>query len=272
MGAAKRVVITGGASGYGKALALQFASEGWRVAFMDIHAARGAETAAELLRLYPASDVFFVQGDVRELSSFESLRDAVVRRWGGLDMLINNAGVAAHGRIDESQLDDWQWIIDINLLSVVRGSQVFLPLLKAQGSGHVVNIASMAGLLYGAEMGPYNATKAGVVAISETLLFELKPAGIKVSVVCPGFFQTNLAETMRLKNPEVKARVERLLASSKLSAAEIAAFTYKELLRGSFLILPHPLYQKFWRMKRFLPSLYYHLMHKRAAGRQSARS
>ncbi len=261
----KRVAITGGASGYGKALAFQFAGEGWKVALMDINQSRGAEVVAELKLKYPAAEVHFALGDVRKTESFETLRDELVKRWGGLDLFINNAGVAAHGFVEETPIEEWQWILDINLLSIVRSSQVFIPLFKKQGHGHIANVASMAGLLFGPKMGSYNISKAGVVALSETMFFELKSFGIKVSVVCPGFFQTNLGESIKSTDPKAQEIVKLLLASSKLSSAQIAAYTYKELVAGRFMILPHPDYHRFWRIKRYIPTLYYRLMEKRTA-------
>lgn len=270
MSQSKRVVITGGASGYGKVLAFHFAREGWRVAFLDIHPQRSEETQKELLKKFPASDAFYLLGDVREQKSFDALRDAVLERWGGLDMLINNAGVAAFGALDQAVIEDWQWILDINLLSIVRSSRAFLPVLKQQRQGHLVNIASMAGLIQGPMMGSYNASKSAVVALSETMLFELERFGIKVSVACPGFFQTNLGESVKTEDPQLKARVQRLLASSKLSPEEIAAYTYKEISAGSFMILPHPFYRRLWLIKRLLPALYYPLMRRRLAANSAS--
>ncbi len=112
-------------------------------------------------------------------------------------MLVNNAGVAGGGRIDRCTIDEWRWITDINLFGVVRGTQAFTPMLKEQRSGHIVNVASLAGLVHPAGMGSYNAVKAAVVAFTETCGHELAAYGIRASVVCPSYFRTNLMDSMQ---------------------------------------------------------------------------
>ena len=133
---------------------------------------------------------------------------------------MNNAGVAQAGSIETTSIDDWRWIIDINLLGVVRGCRVFTPVLKQQRSGHLVNIASMAGLLDVPFMSSYNATKAAVVSLSETLQNELHATGIGVSVVCPSFFQTNIGESLRADDPGLRKAMSKLLARSAITAAD----------------------------------------------------
>ena len=114
-----------------------------------------------------------IQLDVRSDDDWAAARDWVEEHWGGLDVLVNNAGVAGGGRIDVAGLDEWQWITEINLFGMVRGTRTFVPMFKQQRSGHIVNIASLAGLVHPAGMGSYNAVKAGVVAFSETCAHEL---------------------------------------------------------------------------------------------------
>src|SRR6476620_4924855 len=141
----KKVAITGAASGLGRALALHYAGQGWKVALADINDQRGQETQQAVRAL--GVDAFYQNVDVRDDASLQKWKEAIVNRWGGLDVIINNAGVAVHGRIDESPLDDWEWIIDINLMGVVRGCRIFTSLFKKQGFGHIVNVASIAGLV-----------------------------------------------------------------------------------------------------------------------------
>ena len=119
------------------------------------------------------------------------------RRWGGLDVLVNNAGVAGGGRLDVATLEEWQWITDINLFGAVRGTRTFVPMFKQQRSGHIVNVASLAGLVHPAGMASYNAVKAAVVALTETTGHELASYGVRASVVCPSYFRTNLMSSMR---------------------------------------------------------------------------
>jgi short-subunit dehydrogenase len=173
--------------------------------------------------------------------------------WGGADVVVNNAGVAASGAIGELSLDDWQWIVDINLLGVVRGCKAFAPLLKAQRSGHIVNVASMAGLIHPPLMSAYNATKAAVVALSETLKVELANDNVGVSVVCPAFFRTNLTETARAGDADSSRMMNKLVTKARRGADEIAALVYAGIERGDFHILTHKREARIWRLKRLLP-------------------
>jgi NAD(P)-dependent dehydrogenase (short-subunit alcohol dehydrogenase family) len=256
----KRVAITGAASGLGRCLALQYAREGWNVALADINDERGLETQNEILAL--GVDAFYTHVDVREENSLLRWKDVIVKRWSGLDVVINNAGVAVHGRIDETPDEDWDWIIDINLMGVARGCRIFTSLFKAQGYGHIVNVASIAGLIHSPEMNSYNVTKAGVVALSETIKAELEPFGIKVSVVCPGFFPTNLTENTRSPNPNIKTVINKLFQKSKLKAEDVARIVFEGVKSGRFYILPHKDFAAIWYMKRFSPSVYFWAMSK----------
>ena len=205
----RRVLVTGGASGLGAALVAALAARGDRVLATDL-AERAPETlprGADYLRLDVTSD-----DDWR--AALTRVEDA----WGGLDVLVNNAGVAAGGRIDHLTLDDWRWITEINLFGVVRGCRTFTPLFKRQGSGHIVNTASAAGLIHPPTMSSYNAVKAAVVALSETLQHELAPYGVSTSVVCLSFFRTNLASSLSGSDPAVEASASRLINGSKLGA------------------------------------------------------
>jgi NAD(P)-dependent dehydrogenase (short-subunit alcohol dehydrogenase family) len=266
----KRVAITGAASGLGRSLALHYARQGWNVALADINDLRGQETQQVILAL--GVDAFYTHVDVRDEDSLLKWKDLIVKRWGGLDVIINNAGVAVHGGIDETPIADWEWIIDINLMGVVRGCRIFTSLFKAQGYGHIVNTASIAGLLYSPQMNSYNVTKAGVVALSETMKSELQPYGIKVSVVCPGFFPTNLTENTRSPNPNIKASITKLFEKSKLKADDVARIVFDGVKAGRFYILPHKDFAAFWYMKRLSPSLYFWALSKMARKRPEFRN
>ncbi|GAA3961509.1 SDR family oxidoreductase [Allohahella marinimesophila] len=255
----QRVAITGGATGLGLALAKQFLHEGWSVAIADIQDEKG-QAEIELLGL-PESRLFFTKVDVTKEAQLKKWRDDIVKRWGGVDIIINNAGVATHGAIDEAPLSDWEWVLDINLMGVVRGCRVFTPLFKKQRSGHIVNIASMAGLIHAPEMGSYNAAKAGVVALSETLEGELFSYGIGVSVVCPGFFQTDLGKTLRSPDPKAKDMVQRLFETSKIDADGVAKRVYSGINDKDFYVLPHKSYHLIWMLKRYLPAMYMRSLH-----------
>ncbi len=246
-----RVFITGGASGFGRALAERYARAGARVCIGDIHDARGAETLDSLKA--HALEAKYQHCDVTQESDLIAVRDELIATWGGVDVVINNAGVALAGSIDETSLEDWDWIVDINLLGVVRGCRVFTPVFKQQKSGYFVNVSSMAGLLDVPRMSAYNATKAAVVSLSETLQNELSEHGIGITLVCPSFFQTNLGESMRTSDPMLQRRMEQMLARSPLTAADIADKVFAAVQKREFYLLPHAAGHSTWLLKRFAP-------------------
>jgi NAD(P)-dependent dehydrogenase (short-subunit alcohol dehydrogenase family) len=248
----KRVFITGGASGLGRALAERYARAGFRVCIGDIHEARGAETVAAL-----PPGAHFLRCDVTRDADLATAADWLERNWGGVDVVVNNAGVAIGGSIDEIGMSDWQWIVDINLLGVVRGCKAFAPLLRRQGHGHIVNIASMAGLVHPPVMSAYCATKAAVVALSETLRLELARDRIGVSVVCPGFFRTNLTESLRAGNADVERVTRKLVEQARAGAPEVAERVFRGVERGEFYILTHAEGRIAWMVKRLLPVALY---------------
>jgi NAD(P)-dependent dehydrogenase (short-subunit alcohol dehydrogenase family) len=222
-----RALVTGAASGLGLALVRRLAARGDQVLATDL-----AEQPAS------ADAVAYRRVDVRSEDDWDAARDWVDSTWGGLDLLVNNAGVAGGGRIELCSLDEWEWIFDINLFGVVRGTRAFVPLMKAQGSGRIVNIASLAGLVHPPGMGSYNAVKAAVVAFSETTAHELAPYGVGCSVVCPSYFRTNLMSSLRGGDTDLAAHVTHLVEQSPISADDIAAAVLDGLDRGAELILP----------------------------------
>ncbi|WP_148572488.1 SDR family NAD(P)-dependent oxidoreductase [Nocardioides caldifontis] len=213
----RRVLVTGGASGLGAALVTAFVARGDRVLVTDVREDASVPDGASYLRL-----------DVTSEADWEAARAHVEEQWGGLDVLVNNAGIASGGRIDVATLEEWRRVIDINLLGVVRGCRTFTPVMKRQRSGHLVNTASLAGLVHPPGMASYNAVKAGVVALSETLQFELAPYGITTSVVCPSFFRTNLGASLSGSDTVLQSIARRLIDRSGTTAEQIAA----EVVRG----------------------------------------
>jgi NAD(P)-dependent dehydrogenase (short-subunit alcohol dehydrogenase family) len=261
----KRIFITGGASGLGLAIARRYASEGWRICIADVNDEAGQNAVASL----KAAEVFYLHVDVTQEKDLQAAADELSARWGGVDVVVNNAGVAQAGAIEDVPLADWLWIIDINLLGVVRGCKVFTPLFKQQGHGYFVNVASMAGLLSPSMMSSYNATKAAVVALSETLQVELADKQIGVSVVCPSFFQTNLADSMRTTDPRLLHITHKLLKKGALSADDVALAVFKSVRQNKFYILPHADAAWIWMFKRFSPrSVYAWLLKKSMRGMQ----
>ena len=247
----KRIFVTGGASGFGRALAERWAKDGYRVCIGDINDARLEETLGSLRKL--GATAHALRCDVTSEADLQAAAAWLSESWGGVDIVVNNAGVAISGSITEISMDDWRWIVDINLLGVVRGCKVFTPLFQKQGGGRFVNVSSMAGLIHPPMMSAYNATKAAVVALSETLAVELAHDKIEVSVVCPSFFRTNLTETMRAGSPDIAAITNKLVNKAKHGADEIAELTFKGVKRGDFHILTHADGRAAWMLKRLAP-------------------
>ena len=267
--AGKRIFITGGASGLGRALAERYARAGWRVSIGDLDVERCADALAAIRVHSPHSQALAC--DVTREDALQAAAEWLQREWGGVDVVVNNAGVAQMGGIAETTLDDWRWAVDINLLGVVRGCKVFAPLLRTQGGGQLVNIASMAGLVHMPQAAAYNATKAAVVALSETLQLELEPDGIRVSVVCPAFFRTDLARNMRAANPQLEGMTKRLVERARMGADEIAERIFAGIERGDPHIVAHPEARRFWRLKRMLPYRWYLALMRRQLAKVAAR-
>jgi NAD(P)-dependent dehydrogenase (short-subunit alcohol dehydrogenase family) len=227
----RRVLVTGAASGLGAALTAAFRGRGDEVLATDVA---------------PGADLHL---DVRSDDDWAAALARVEEQWGGLDVLVNNAGVAGGGRVDVAGLDEWEWITEINLFGVVRGTRTFTPMFKRQRSGHVVNVASLAGLVHPAGMGSYNAVKAGVVAFTETVGHELAGYGVTASVVCPSYFRTNLLASMRGRDEAVGQVIGRLVDSSPVSADDVAAAVLDGIDRGEELILPDEAARAAYRLK-----------------------
>lgn len=243
-----RVLITGAASGLGRALAIRFAAGGCRVCVADIHAERAQETLALLDKT--AGEGFFERLDVTQPDAFEKARIACTDVWGGTDIIINNAGVASGGPFDWLSEADWDYVMDINFKGVLRGCRAFVPDFKAQGHGHIVNIASMAGLLNPPGMSNYNVSKAAVISLSETLATELAPFKIGVTCVCPSFFKTNLTESMRTPDKATETSLSKLMESCPdITADVIADQVYEAVQNKTFLVMPHDKAQQAWELK-----------------------
>ncbi len=247
------VLITGGGSGLGKALAQKYLKLGHSVLFTDINQAQGQAAYQELKTL---GDVHFEVANATSDEDWGKLTQWVTNHWGHIDVLINNAGVAAAGRIDKISMADWDWILDINLKGVIRGCHAFVPMMKQKGNGQIINIASLAAVANAPTMSSYNVTKAGVVSLSETLRHELSPYGLRVSVVCPNFFQTNLADNLRTPEAGMESTVRKLLASGKLSAEQVAEKVIRGAKKNQFMILPHIEGKALFLIKRYVPFLY----------------
>lgn len=243
----RHVLVTGGASGLGLELVKLFVDGGAHVVVGDLHTERptGVPDGVDYLML-----------DVRDDEAWADALAWVEQHWGRLDVLVNNAGIAVGGRIDTTAIVDWERALSINLMGVVRGCRTFTPMMKAQRSGHIVNTASLAGLVHAPAMATYNATKAAVVAVSETLQNELAPFGIDVSAVCPSFFRTNLAQSLAGADAEMEANAVELINGSPRSAADVARAAFAGIGARRHIILTDSDGRVAYGAKRFARPVY----------------
>jgi NAD(P)-dependent dehydrogenase (short-subunit alcohol dehydrogenase family) len=239
-------VVTGGASGIGRAMAARFRAAGMRVVIADVEAAVLERTAGEL-------GVEGIVTDVSDPASVHALADAVLARHGAVHLVCNNAGVGGQGPMASLTLKDWQWVIGVNLWGVVHGVQAFLPILLGQGQGHIVNTASVAGLCaHPSVPGPYTASKYAVVGLSECLRNELAGTGVGVSVVCPGFVRTNIGQSQRnrpevLRNPTrspaaqaMHERIQEQLEDARTPPEDVASAVHDAVVADRFWVITHP--------------------------------
>ncbi len=240
-------VITGGASGIGDAMAQRFGAEGMRLVLADVE--RSALDAAVERHQRDGVHVLGMQTDVSSSEQVEALAAAAYDRFGAVHVVCNNAGVVTRGLAWEQTLDDWTWVLGVDLWGVINGVRAFVPRMLAGGEqGHLVNTASIAGLLAFRGIGPYNVSKVGVVALSETLHHELADAGdtIGVSVLCPGQVPTRIGESAR--NRPATAPNDRLEPipspppGSARPVEEVAGLVVDAIRRRRFWIVTHPEY------------------------------
>ena len=254
-------VVTGAASGIGKALAFAFASEGANVVLADVEAEALEKTGEEIEVL--GTSVLAVPTDVTDTNSVERLSEVTLRQFGEVNILCNNAGVGGGGLVKNQQLVDWKWVIDVSLWGVIHGLHHFLPHLLEAEESHVMSTASVAGLMAVPGLAPYNAAKFGVVAIMETLHHEMardSNAKLGVSVLCPGVVRTNIATAQRnrpdhlrrqqgeVKGGSAKAPEEARSRNAAIAAAlengmdpgEVASQVVSAMYEERFWILSHP--------------------------------
>lgn len=240
----KVAVVTGAASGIGRAMAVRFAQEGMKVVMADIEEPALTEAVASMPE---GAELSATRCDVSSPEDIEALRDTALETFGAVHLVCNNAGVGGGGPMSAIDVASWKWVIDVDLWSVVHGVRVFLPVLLAQGEGHIVNTASVAGLFSAPFMGPYNVAKYGVVALSETLFSELRmeQSPVGVSVLCPSWVRTNIATSMRNRPGADPAAVDALgsmvkgFIDSGISPDEVAGKVVDAVRARQFWIVTH---------------------------------
>jgi NAD(P)-dependent dehydrogenase (short-subunit alcohol dehydrogenase family) len=248
----KYAIITGAGSGLGRALSIALARRGWHLALADVNDAGSEETLSLVRAAGGEGQVEHL--DVTKVDQWQALGERLRSTWPQLDLLVNNAGVGVGGEVGVLSLEDWRWIVDINLWGVIYGCHTMVDWLKANPAGaHIVNTASMAAIVSAPGMASYNVTKAGVVSLSETLYGELLPHNVGVTVVCPAFFQTNIITSGRFATPAQREMATKLMSSSKCTADEVAAKVLKAIDRRRLYVTVPGMATFFWRLKRLMP-------------------
>ncbi|WP_457419729.1 SDR family oxidoreductase [Roseateles sp. P5_E7] len=249
-------VITGAGSGFGLETARLAAARGMNLVLVDVQADALEKAAAEFGNVEVLSRVV----DVAKAEPMQALADAVQERFGAPHFVFNNAGVGSGGLIWENTLADWEWVLGVNLMGVVHGVRLFTPMMLAAAkadpaySGHIVNTASMAGMLNPPNMGVYNVSKHAVVSLSETLYQDLSLVTDQVhaSVLCPFFVPTGISQSHRNRPSEFasakptksqlisQAQTDKAVSSGKLTAADVAALVFDAIDHNKFYIFSHP--------------------------------
>ncbi|MHB8267029.1 SDR family NAD(P)-dependent oxidoreductase [Bradyrhizobium sp.] len=251
--AGKTAFVTGGAGGIGLALGRAFAEAGMQVMLADIERDALAGAVTSLHNIGP--QVRGVVCDVADPGSVDAAARETIEAFGKVHVVCNNAGVAAAGGIDNISLDNWRWVLDVNLMGVLHGIRAFLPHIRAHGEGgHIVNTASMAGMSGGLGFSPYTAAKFAVVGMSEGLSQQLKPHGIGVSVLCPYFVRTGIGESGRnrpqrygeTEMPDPASPAGQMLAlitasiAAGLDPADVAGRVLAAIRADELYVFTHP--------------------------------
>lgn len=250
----KVAVVTGAASGIGRATAVEFADKGADLVVSDLNEAGLAETAAAVEG--KGRKAVAVGVDVSRPEQVEGMIQKAIDAFGRIDILMNNAGVGLSGEMRFLSLKDWEWIVGINLWGPVYGIHFTLPHMINQGSGHIVNVSSSAGLIASPGMSAYTTTKFGLVGLSEVLRNELARFGIGVTVVCPGFVRTNIFDATELRGMKDEAEVKKLPSWLGISKEDCAKDIVKAVRKNRFLIIPGPEMKIIYGFKRYAPFLY----------------
>lgn len=256
--AGRVAVITGGASGIGKGFAIELASRGCEVVIAD----RQMELAAQVVKEIDAlgGKGAAAELDVRDAARFVAVAKETAQRAGRIDYLFNNAGIGVGGEMDVYRREDWDDVIDVNLRGVAYGIHAVYPIMIKQGSGHIVNTASMAGLCPAPAQGAYTATKHAVVGLSKALRLEAKRHGVKVSVVCPGVIRTPILTGGKYGKLRVKGLTDDLMMKMweqmrPMEPAEHARLVIDALERNEAIILEPWYWRPMWYLDRLSPGL-----------------
>ena len=248
----KNILITGAASGLGKAIANLYASKGWNILVVDIQDELGIKFVDELNNNGKSAEYYHC--DIGHKRNFDDLAQEIGAKHGCIDILINNAGVASAGTLASTTEAEWKKLIDLDLMSVIYGTMAMMPLLMKSKKAHIVSTASFAGIALMPGMMSYNVAKAGVIAFSETLHGEMALHNIGVSVACPAFFQTNLVSSMTGASEKTKGFIDKQMQTSGISADDVAADIYKAVDNKTFMVITHKESRRQYLLKRLFPN------------------
>ncbi len=266
----KRAFITGAGSGLGAELAQLLLADGWTLGLTDLTFNQKNETMQfydkksevsgfEEKQVEDGKDkrVYWYFFDVSNAQEFQKASEDFLAKVGGVDLVFNNAGVGEGDYFEDYSLENWDWIIGVNQKGVINGCHFFVPTLKKQKSGMIINIASAAGYANLPKMSPYNVTKASVIALSESLYGELKPHSVKVIAITPTFFQSNILENSRSSSEQIKQSAKKVVSSAKMDSKEAALLILKRLPKTKRHIrFPFSASLLFY-LKKWLPNLYW---------------
>jgi NAD(P)-dependent dehydrogenase (short-subunit alcohol dehydrogenase family) len=252
-------IVTGSASGLGREFAVQLARQGWHLALADVDEVANSETLRQVEMAGGTGQVEVL--DVSDDGQWRQLVNRLQADWPQLDLLINNAGVACSGEVDAMPLENWKWLLGVNLHGVIYGCHACLPWLKQHPRrAHLINVASIAAVLSGPAMAAYNVAKAGVLALSETLLCELHGTPVKVTVACPGFFASNLLDRGRFLTALERQTADRYTNTSRMNAQQIAERIIRDALRGRSHVVVPLRARCLWHVRRLVPGTWLKLV------------
>jgi NAD(P)-dependent dehydrogenase (short-subunit alcohol dehydrogenase family) len=254
----KRALVTGAASGLGRCLAADLAERGADVVIIDVNEEGLHETAAMVEA--KGRRCLARRVDVSDYAAMRAMAEEVVSDWGGVDILVNNAGVGVGGELKDVPIEDFEWIVGINLMGEVYGTKLFLPGMIERGAGHIVNVASLSGLVVLPLHLPYTTTKFALAGFSEALWIELKRRGIGVTMVCPGAIRTNIMDSTRTHEGEGSSmqfahKWQGVLQKTGKEPEEVSRIALRAVEHDRFMALTGPEAYLLYYMKRLAPGL-----------------
>ncbi len=251
----KHAIVTGAASGLGRALAVLLARDGWHVALCDVNDAGSAESLGLVRASGGEGQVEHL--DVSKADEWQALHDRLKATWSNLDLLVNNAGVTGIGEVGRFKLEDWHWLMNVNLWNAIYGCHTFVDWLKQNPHGaHIINTASTAAFDSAPGTAAYNMAKAGIVSLSESLYTELLPHGVGVTVVCPSFFGSNILREARFVSDHWRHVFQQAIGRTEMTAEFVAQQALRGMRRRKLYVVLPAASRTNWRLKRLVPQFF----------------